>query len=75
MRKGEIALAKAEVFSPEKRPQIESALENARAARSEALRRLGLTDADFLPRYACKKCSDTGYLPDGSMCDCYSPKQ
>lgn len=75
VRKGEIALAKAEVFSPEKRPEIESALENARAARSEALRRLGLTDADFLPRYACKKCSDTGYLPDGSMCDCYSPKQ
>ena len=29
------------------------------------------TEADFTPRYACTKCSDTGFLPDGKMCDCY----
>lgn len=31
----------------------------------------GKTEEDLLPQWHCKKCSDTGYLPDGKMCDCY----
>ena len=42
--------------------------EAIRSARHEVL---GITEEDFLPRYYCAKCSDTGYLPDGRMCDCY----
>lgn len=73
IKKGEIELAKAEVFSPQTLPAVRERLEKARAARAAALGRLGLSDADFVPRYACAKCSDTGFLPDGRMCDCYNP--
>ena len=73
IKKGEIELAKAEVFSPQTLPAVRERLEKARAARAAALGRLGLSDADFVPRYACAKCSDTGFLPDGRMCDCYRP--
>ncbi len=71
VRKGEIELAKAEVFSPDTLPAIRDRLAQARQARAAALQRLGLSEADFTPRYACTKCSDTGFLPDGKMCDCY----
>ena len=26
---------------------------------------------EVLPRYKCRKCSDTGTKPDGTYCDCY----
>ncbi len=71
IKKGEIELAKAEVFAPDTLPEIRARLARAKKARAEALGRLGLTDADFVPRYACPKCSDTGFLPDGTICDCY----
>ncbi len=74
VRKGEIELAKAEVFSPEARGKVEEKLTRARAARAAALEKLHLTESDFLPVYRCKKCSDTGFLPDGRMCGCY-PKR
>lgn len=31
----------------------------------------GMTEEDLLPKWHCRKCSDTGYLTDGRMCDCY----
>lgn len=31
----------------------------------------GMTEEDLQPRYVCRKCSDTGFLEDGAMCDCY----
>lgn len=71
VKKSEIELAKAEVFSPDKLTEIRSKLEQAKKARAQALVRLKLSDEDFVPRYACPKCSDTGFLPDGKMCDCY----
>ena len=71
VKKSEIELAKAEVFSPDKLSEIRSKLEQAKKARAQALVRLKLADEDFVPRYACPKCSDTGFLPDGKMCDCY----
>lgn len=40
-------------------------------ARSEGLRIAGVLEEDLLPNYHCKKCSDTGFLPDGRACDCY----
>ena len=71
VKRGEIELAKAEVFSPESVKQIQEKLDRAKRARREALERLGLTEEDFTPRFSCQKCSDTGFLPDGRMCDCY----
>ena len=71
IKKGEIELAKAEVFAPETLPELSNRLEKARAMRKHALAEIGLTEADLLPAYSCTKCSDTGFLPDGRMCDCY----
>ncbi|MBO7273520.1 MAG: hypothetical protein J6V22_01565, partial [Clostridia bacterium] len=31
----------------------------------------GMTEEDLSPKWHCRKCSDTGYLTDGRMCDCY----
>ncbi len=71
IKKGEIELAKAEIFSPETLPEIEARVEEARRARAEALARLHLSERDFTPKFVCTKCSDTGFLPDGRACDCY----
>ena len=71
IKKGEIELAKAEVFAPETLPAISEKLERERTLRKQVLAELGLTEADLLPAYSCTKCSDTGFLPDGRMCDCY----
>ena len=30
----------------------------------------GMSMDDLLPRYACEKCSDTGYLENGELCPC-----
>ncbi len=75
VRKGEIALAKAELYSPADAARLSEELEGARRARLFALARLGLSEADLTPKYFCKKCSDTGFLPDGKPCDCYESGQ
>ena len=71
----ECALAKAEVQGDRKElsrlVQKQKELQKRRQVR---LQSLAMSDADFLPRYRCSKCSDTGFLPNGRMCDCY-PKQ
>ncbi len=70
-RRGEIELAKAELHDPAHIRTLKEALEKARKNRVAALLRLGLKEEDLLPAYHCKKCSDTGFLPDGTVCDCY----
>ena len=74
IKRGEIELAKAEVFSPASAERLRRELEAARQKRLAALKRLSLTEADLAPKYVCAKCSDTGYLPDGRACDCYPQK-
>ncbi len=71
VKKGEIELARAEVFEKDAAGAVREKLENAKRRRKDALSALGLTEADLQPRYECPKCSDTGYLPDGRLCDCY----
>lgn len=71
IRKGEIALAKAEIYEPHNVPAVRAALEKARASRHAAMQRLRISEENLQPNYTCKKCSDTGYLPDGKLCDCY----
>lgn len=43
------------------------------ARRARVLARLRIKEENLHPQYKCKKCSDTGYLPGGRQCDCYSP--
>lgn len=71
LKKGEIELARAEISAPGSIAGIEAKLGEARKKRAAALVRLHLTESDLLPSYACKKCSDTGFLPNGKPCDCY----
>ncbi len=71
IKRGEIELAKAEIFSPENLPLLEEHMREAKMKRANALTRLNLSERDFVPKYVCTKCSDTGYLPDGRACDCY----
>lgn len=71
LKRGEIELARAEVFSPEQAEQIKSKLRLAKQMRDEALQELHLTENDLIPKFHCPKCSDSGFLPDGRACDCY----
>lgn len=67
----EIALAKAEVFDPEKLPALKEKKAVLTKERKEILKELGITERQLQPQYQCKKCSDTGFLPNGAACDCY----
>ena len=71
IKRGEIELARAEVFSPDRAENIRRELREWQQKRKRALTRLSLTEASLQPEYRCKKCSDTGFLPDGRACDCY----
>lgn len=46
-----------------------------RQQRLGIIERNGLTEEDLLPKWHCRKCSDTGYLSDGRACDCYLKEQ
>ena len=70
----EIELAKAEIFKPETLPALQAQKEALWKERREILSGLGISEAQLVPRYRCKKCSDTGFLPDGTACDCYRPE-
>ena len=68
----EIAISKAEARGEEDSMRGEAkALLNERDRLEKALAVIGLTESDLRPQYNCKKCSDTGYLPNGKPCDCY----
>lgn len=71
LAKLEIAQAKAEISQPDTLPQVLKTQKTLRAERTEILHSLGITENDLIPQYACKKCSDTGFLPSGAACDCY----
>lgn len=54
-----------------------ASLENEKAALTEKAEKMlsgiGLTLSDLSPKYACEKCSDTGYVGT-HRCDCYEKK-
>lgn len=39
--------------------------------RDEALKKLNLSEKSLKPTYSCAACADTGYKPDGGLCDCF----
>ncbi len=71
LSKMEIALAKAEVFEPNKLPALKKEKSELLARRKEVLASMQLNESDLTPKFSCKKCSDTGFLPSGKACDCY----
>lgn len=72
----QVELARAELNGDNDKLQEltrqQAILQNVRAG---ALKALGFTEEDLLPKWHCKKCSDTGYLPNGTACDCYKAVQ
>ncbi len=71
----DIEEAKAEIYHPEKLPDIQAKQKHFRKQRAKALADLGLTERDLSPKWYCPKCSDTGFLPNGAACDCYNVAQ
>ena len=71
LSKMELSLAKAEVFKPETLPALQAEQKQLLAERKAILQELNIKESDLQPQYACKKCSDTGFLKDGTACDCY----
>ena len=74
LSKMEISLAKAEVFQPATLTLLLAAKQDLLSERKEILTALGINEQELEPQFSCKKCSDTGFLPSGVACNCYSPK-
>ena len=69
----QLRLAKAEIEASPDLPKLIAEEKALIARRRQLLKDMGLTEAHLIPQYTCKKCSDTGFLPDGKACDCYHP--
>ena len=63
-----------ELIKAENRDKVKKATAEKLAAlyaeRARMLSERGMSMEDLLPRYACEKCSDTGYLENGELCPC-----
>lgn len=64
-------LAKAIFQNLPERDEIYKRLKRAKMIRAERLTALNLIEEDLLPRWKCRACSDTGFLPNGRPCGCY----
>ena len=71
LSKMEIALAKAEVFEPNILPALNEKKQSLLLERKDVLSALKIDETDLLPKFTCKKCSDTGFLKNGAACGCY----
>lgn len=72
----ELELAKAEINTPDKVPEIKAKKAQLLKERRQALAVLGLTEADLQPKWHCEKCEDTGYIKQsGAACDCYKKEE
>ena len=71
LSKMEIALAKAEVFEPTNLPALTKKKQSLLSERKGVLADLKIDESDLLPKFTCKKCSDTGFLKNGAACGCY----
>ncbi len=71
-RRVEIKLAQAEAFH-QPTSELEAQLTALRGKMAERLAFLHIKEENLTAQHFCKKCSDTGFLPNGKPCDCYSP--
>lgn len=71
---GNIELARAKVFEPNNVSVINERISRLRNRQREILSSMGMTEEMLIPQYQCKKCNDTGFLPDGKACECYNKR-
>lgn len=70
-------VAKSKETDEAKVREIERRRESLRDVIVMRARALGFSETELseigevLPRYKCRKCSDSGFRPDGTYCDCY----
>ncbi len=67
----EITIAKAELREPTKVSGLIEQKSFLQAQRTKILLDMNLSEEMIVPRWACDKCSDTGFLPNGRACKCY----
>ena len=70
IRSEEIRLAKAEALGGEVE-KLSEEHKTLRAERAKLLAEMKLTEEMLVPQYRCKKCKDTGFDENGSICECY----
>ncbi len=71
LSKMELALAKAEMFTPDELPALSEKKQAYLRERKTILEKLNIDEADLTPRFVCEKCADTGFLKNGAACGCY----
>ena len=65
-----IKLAFAEIRDKAQAEEISARIDELEAQGEKRLKELHIDKADFVPRYSCKKCNDTGYDKAGKPCEC-----
>ncbi len=71
LAKMEISLGKAETYAPLTLPALQAEKVALLAERKQVLESMSMTEEMLTVHYACEKCSDTGFLPNGKPCGCY----
>ena len=65
-----IKIAWAEIRNPEEARELEAQRAALEVKGAQRLKQLGISKADFAPRYKCNICNDTGYDKAGVPCEC-----
>lgn len=65
-----IKLAFAEISNPTEAEKLAKRLKKLEADGDNRLKELKIDKSDFIPRYSCKICKDTGYDLNGNPCEC-----
>ena len=66
-----IKLAFSELKDEKSANEIKKTLESLEFKADERLKVLGISKDDFVPKYKCEKCKDTGYDENGKQCECF----
>ena len=75
LRKLNYVLAYSLVKESENVPSLKERRKLLYAERKRIFQSLNINPAHLKPRYQCKKCSDTGFKQDGTLCDCFYEEQ
>lgn len=67
----ELSVAKAELSAPDTLPALLKEKTALLKQKKQLLADMGMSLDELTPQYRCKKCSDTGFLKNGALCDCY----
>ncbi len=54
--------------------ELQKTISEARDKKKKILAKVGLKESDLVPKYECKKCSDTGVV-SGYVCSCYKKRR